>query len=450
MDLHSNPSLKKIALTSDFGTWSWDTQSDSVYFNKTYMEMLGYAHEQFPFHIATWIDLLHPDDREQILKNQRLILEDPRLGESFEDTFRMRTASGEYRWILRRGFILCRDNSGKALHVCGMHIDSKALERTLEDLSIQHDRMSFALEAANDGLWDWNPQTDEVYFSPRYIAMLGYKQEEFPPILASWVDRIHPDDLKKTVDIQREYIKSPALGDTFDCVYRFLDAKGEYRWILGRGKITKRNSSGCGVRVVGLHTDVTELRNAQEALVKLLQRDSLTQLYSRFYFDSVLNQIGPGDYPLSIVFCDLDGLKIVNDILGHADGDRMLADAASILQQALPPQGLAARLGGDEFAALLRKTAQPEAEEAVRRIQAELDRHNAQTKGLPLFLSIGAVTSEDAPVYRLLSHADKRMLENKKLQKKARRQQLLNRIEELTGQKIDFSDNRLFDPHTET
>ena len=136
MDLYNNLPLRKIILTSDFGTWSWDTQSDAVYFNKTYMEMLGYAHEQFPFHVSTWIDLLHPDDREKILENQRLILEDPSLGESFEDTFRMRAASGEYRWILRRGFILCRDASGKALHVCGMHIDNKALELSLIHISM--------------------------------------------------------------------------------------------------------------------------------------------------------------------------------------------------------------------------------------------------------------------------------------------------------------------------
>lgn len=447
MDTYEPISFDKIIPSDAFGAWSWERETNALFFNASYMRMLGYAHDSFPFHISTWINLLHPEDREKALAKQQAVLENASLGDTFEDTFRMRAATGGYLRIYSRGFVLCRDTKGKALRMCGTHLDQSVLEQTLENLSTQHDRMLFALEAANDGLWDWNPKTDEVYYSPRYIAMLGYQPQEFPPNVESWTGRIHPDDLAKTIETQREYIRSSARGDSFDCVYRFLDANGTYRWILGRGKITKRDENGRGIRVVGMHTDVTELRNAQEALVKLLHRDTLTQLYSRFYFDSTLDKITPEDYPLSIIYGDLDGLKMVNDILGHADGDKMLIDAAALLQQALPPDAVAARLGGDEFAVLLRKTTRGDAEAVLLRIEERIAKHNEHTPGVPVLLSMGIVASErGASIYKLLSRADEAMLENKKAQRGNRRRALLSYIEKAVGEKIAFHDNRLSAP----
>lgn len=444
MGNYNSLSIYKILLSYDFGVWVWENENDLLFFNKAYMDMLGYPHNQFPFHISTWIELLHPEDKEKIIVNQQHILETPNLKDVFEIKCRMCTASGAYMWVLMQCFVLCRDEQGKALRVCGTHIDLNIVDQTLENMDLEHDRMLFALEAARDGLWDWNPQTDEVYFSPRYISMLGFQPQEFPPKLKSWLDRVHPDDLTKTIETQREYIKSPARGDIFECVYRFLDANGTYRWILGRGKVTKRDKNGQGIRVVGLHTDVTELRNAQENLVKLLHQDNLTQLYSRFYFDSILSNIGEKDYPISIIFCDLDGLKMVNDLLGHSDGDQMLINAASILRQATPPNGIAARLGGDEFAIMLCNTTETETENTVKRIQEKMEKYNEMPEVLPTFMSIGiAISQYRTSIYKLLSRADEAMLNNKKIQGKSKRHILISRIEKIIGQKITFLDNRL-------
>lgn len=446
MDTYNNISWFKAILSSDFGTWVWENQSDLLFFNATYMRMLGYEPTQFPFHISTWINLVHPEDRKRTAHKQQQMLENPACGDAFEDKFRMRTASGEYLWVLGRGFVLCRDKQGKALRVCGMHIEMNTLEKNLEAMAQEHDRMLFALEAANDGLWDWNPKTNEVYFSPRYLTMLGYTPEEFPASLESWAQKIHPDDLDKTLTAQIEFTKSPAHGDMFDCVYRFMDASGSYRWILGRGKITKRDENGHAIRVVGLHTDVTDLRETQEALKQLLHQDSLTHLYSRFYFDFVLNKVCKEDYPVSIIFCDLDGLKLVNDILGHTDGDTMLINAASILCHALPPNTIAARLGGDEFAVLLHNTTKEQTEEITVRIRQGLAEYNKLSEVVPIFLSMGIVTSEHtSSVYKLLSDADKVMLKNKQSQRKYSRHILLSYMERRLGQKINFLDARVSD-----
>ena len=132
--------------------------------------------------------------------------------------------------------------------------------------SVQYDRVQFAMDAAKDGIWDWNTVTNAVYFSPRYISMLGYTEEEFPPEVDSWLKRIHPDDKEKTAVVQFQYIENPALGDVFECVYRFLAADGNYKWILGRGQVTKRDNNGRADRIVGVHTDIIELHETQDNL----------------------------------------------------------------------------------------------------------------------------------------------------------------------------------------
>lgn len=438
-------SLYKILLSSDFGIWLWEPLGDSLYFNELYTQMLGYPSDTFPYHISTWERLIHPDDRESIIREQLNVLADPTLGDTFQSRFRMRKFNGDYLWVLGRGFVLCRDANGQAVRVVGMHLDLKSMDATLEAVAVQHDRMWFALEAAQDGLWDWNPQTEDVYFSPRYFEMLGYTAGDFPSHVSSWVQRVHPDDLEATVEMQYTCIKDPSHGDMFDCVYRFLAANGQYKWILGRGKVTRRDAEGKATRLVGLHTDITELRNTQERLGQLLNTDALTGLYSRFYFDSALDRmLVAHEYPVSIIYGDIDGLKLVNDNLGHVKGDGLLVTAANILRQSLDASTIAARIGGDEFAVLLTHCAQKDAEKLVRHIQENIAKHNAATDDIPICMALGVVcTEDDMPLHRLLAQADAAMMEDKMYSRTANHQMIKDWISQQTGTTINFADPRL-------
>lgn len=438
-------SVYKQLLSSEFGIWIWEADTDVLYFNEAYMRMLGYEHCQYPFHISTWIKLIHPDDRSPTVEVQQEMLSTLSLGNSFEHRFRMLNASGEYQWILGRGFIICRDQNGKATRVSGMHLDLRTLDQTLEDTAIEHDRVRFALEAAQDGLWDWNTSTGEVYFSPRYISMLGYTQQEFPATVESWAERVHPDDLESTVQMQYNHIKNDALADLFECVYRFLAADGTYKWILGRGKVTRRDANGRGTRLVGLHTDITELRNTQERLTTLLHQDSLTQLYSRFYFDTAMEELSPEDYPVSVLFCDVNGLKLVNDNAGHPMGDQLLIGTANILRQSLPASSIIGRLGGDEFAVLLPRTRRSTAAIHMARITEACVRHNTNPAALPIFLAIGAVSAEQngIPGHKLLAQADTDMRLNKSLTHSLNLSVIRQWLEHYTGQPVSLVDRRL-------
>lgn len=437
-------SIYNVLLSSDFGIWQWEPATDAFFFNKRFMTMLGYEHSTFPFHISTWENLIHTDDRDKIVGAQRRILTAPDLGDSFEHRFRLRSASGDFLWILSRGFVICRDENGQALRVSGMHIDLRTMDNVLKEMGIQHDRMGFALETGNDGLWDWNPQEEIVYFSPSYIGMLGYTPEQFPPHVSSWSSRVHPEDLDATVKRQYEHISNPRRGDRFECVYRFLDADGDWRWILGRGKVVTRNAEGKATRIVGLHTDITDLRNVQDDLSQMLNTDNLTKLHSRFFFDCALDLLKAEDYPVSIIYADIDGLKLVNDNMGHVVGDKLLSIAADILGAGLAGNGIAARVGGDEFAILLTKCVKKEASKVLKGVYDRLNRHNAQPGVIPVFMATGMISAEtEMPRHKLLALADSAMLRDKAERRLERHEIIKQWIKQQIATPVSFEDSRL-------
>ena len=155
--------------------------------------------------------------------------------------------------------------------------------------------------------------------------MLGYTAEQFPGRLETWKEKIHPDDLKKIVEPQRKLADSPKYGDTFECTYRLKRLDGSYAWILGRGYVTHRDAKGRATRIVGLHTNITASQADRDYFEKLAQNDALTGLHSRTYFDIKLANIeNKGIRPLCVISCDVNGLKLANDYMGHLVGDKLL------------------------------------------------------------------------------------------------------------------------------
>lgn len=407
-------SFSNTLLNQDQGIWIWEPLTEALYFNKIYMEMLGYSTHSFPRHISTWAKLIHPDQSETVTQSQMRFILSPEHGDQFSNRFQLRTASGDYKWILGKGSVLTRDEKGHAVRVVGSHLDLVALDATLQYHLLQSDRLRFAMEAAKDGLWDWNTETNEVYYSPRYISMMGFNPEDFPPTIDSWISHVYPDDLDSTVYKQFQHISSPALGNEFECTYRFRAADGTYKWMLGRGAVTRRNAQGRATRIVGLHTDITELRNTQENLANMVNRDTLTQVCSRFYFDSAIQRLNSEQLPISLVYCDIDGLKLINDYLGHAQGDLLLKKAAQILQQHVRTNDIVARLGGDEFAILLIGCLEINARKVLSQIHSACEQHNQNPNQVPLFLSLGLVSTEaNTPIHKLVTRADEDMLINK-------------------------------------
>ncbi|MCC5647162.1 PAS domain S-box protein [Nostoc sp. CHAB 5824] len=141
--------------------------------------------------------------------------------------------------------------------------------RTEEVLRESEQRWQLALRGNNDGIWDWNVKTNEVFFSARWKEMLGYEDQEISNYLDECLTLVHPDDLgwvRQTV--QDHFAQKTPFYNT---EYRILCKDGTYKWILDRGQALW-DEDGNVVRMVGSHTDITGRKQAEETLSSLLNQ----------------------------------------------------------------------------------------------------------------------------------------------------------------------------------
>lgn len=127
------------------------------------------------------------------------------------------------------------------------------------------ERLEYAVNGTKDGLWDWDLQSNEVYFSPRWKEMLGYTDDELPNILETWEKNVHPDDLEKALEAVALSHEKP--GQLYENVHRVRHKDGTWVWILDRGQ-TLFDAEGKAIRMVGFHTDITKQKELEQELLE--------------------------------------------------------------------------------------------------------------------------------------------------------------------------------------
>lgn len=142
-------------------------------------------------------------------------------------------------------------------------MDLTAWRQSEEALRVSRERYELAVQGSNDGIWDWNLVTNEVYISARYKGILGYGDDEFQPSLAIFLDLLHPEDTALVESAIQEYLdgRSPSYHPE----YRVRHKDGSYRWVLSRGAAL-RDADGNPYRMAGSITDITERKGGEELL----------------------------------------------------------------------------------------------------------------------------------------------------------------------------------------
>ncbi|MGC9397041.1 MAG: GAF domain-containing protein [Anaerolineae bacterium] len=125
-------------------------------------------------------------------------------------------------------------------------------------------RWQFALESAGDGVWDWNMQTNQIYYSRQWKTMLGYAPHEISDTLDEWLNRIHPEDAAGCQRDLDAYLG--AETPVYRNEHRLLCKDGTYKWILDQGKVIQWTDDGKPLRMIGTHHDIDERKRAEEAL----------------------------------------------------------------------------------------------------------------------------------------------------------------------------------------
>jgi diguanylate cyclase (GGDEF)-like protein/PAS domain S-box-containing protein len=230
--------------------------------------------------------------------------------------------------------------------------------QAMHDLAISEERYALAACAVNDGIWDWDLETDSVYFSPRWHALLGLSEGPNLPdagVPETWFDRVHEDDLPGL----RLAIEAHLSGRTslLQSKHRIRHADGTWRWVLTRG-MAVRNGAGEPTRMAGSLSDITISRRTERQLQHDALHDTLTGLPNRALFmdrveRAMMSHHRDPSSGCAVLFLDIDRFKLVNDTFSHTIGDWLLIALAARIVSEIEPEDTVARMAGDEFTLLL-------------------------------------------------------------------------------------------------
>jgi diguanylate cyclase (GGDEF)-like protein/PAS domain S-box-containing protein len=308
-----------------------------------------------------------------------------------------------------------------------VHRDVQNLRRAAEEVAASEQHYRLLTEHTSDLVRLLDAETGRAtYVSPSVERLLGYSPAEFLALPA--LSLIHADDMPAIQRFLRE-IKVPVALDGLD-TYRLRNKAGDYRWFEARW-VARQDERGA---VVELHTvarDVTERKLAEEQLrvqaselQRLTFKDELTGLYNRRGFlkmaEQSFEQAEREGRPAALAFVDLNGMKRINDELGHDMGDAALCDAASVLLAAHGDADVIARLGGDEFVVFALDVAARDLDRLRRKLRELSDEQVARhARPYRLSMSVGAafMPGTAASIAQLLDEADAAMY----AQKNARR-----------------------------
>jgi diguanylate cyclase (GGDEF)-like protein/PAS domain S-box-containing protein len=389
--LESEQRFKAFMDNSPTVAWIKDEQGRYVYVNAPYEMTFNVRHGDLVG--TTGPEPWTGDTAKQLAENDRAVLDSGKPRQLYE------TLSGpdkvkQHWWLLQFPV----DAGPGQRFVGGMAVDITERKQAEEALRASEERYALAAQSVNDGLWDWNLKSNEVYYSERWKAMLGCEGEDIGNTPFEWFRRVHPDDLAQVQALLQDHLEGRT--PTFESEHRMRHKDRGYRWVLSRG-LAVRNGSGRAYRMVGAQSDTTQRKLAEEQLIHDALHDALTGLPNRTLFvDRLSHRIKHSrrekDRLFGVLFLDLDRFKLVNDSMGHSAGDQLLVETSRRLEQAVRPGDTVARLGGDEFAVLLEDVTEPgDAVKVAERIQSSLKNPiKLETQEVVSTASIGIAMSQ--------------------------------------------------------
>jgi PAS domain S-box-containing protein len=234
--------------------------------NPSCTETLGYSEAEIiskPF-----IEFIHPDDRQATLDEMAKQMQSA-FYLAFENRYICR--DGSVKWLSWRT-IYNKDEE----NIYATARDITERKNGQEALRESENRLRFALEGTNDGLWDVQVKTGEMYLSPRGCEILGYRADEIYELVRVWSDLVHPDDLPLTNERLQAHIEGRA--PIFEVEQRLSTKSGDWKWVLTRGKVVARAPDGTPLRITGTNTDLTEQKKLEAQLRQSQKMEAVGQL----------------------------------------------------------------------------------------------------------------------------------------------------------------------------
>ncbi len=411
----------RLLETIDGVVWEAELGVGNTFLSPQVERLFGYTVEEWRSHPSFWRGHVHPDDLAAAL-----VVDDAAYNAThsyaYEMSYRLIAKSGKVVWVRD----LCRVvvDKERPNRMIGLMIDVTQQKGTELELVQSDDRYSLATRGSNDGIWDWNLQTDVLHVSQRFREIVGLSDtgnlhDDGWHFLQQLID---PDDHERVQMAYRRHLSGDRPNFSVD--FRAYHGLGRLVWVNWRG--IAQFEDGIAVRMAGSLSDLAERGSSYDALTNLpgrpLFRDRLEHAIavhqdSASKGDDALTQ---GDTTMfAVLLLDLNQFKAVNDTLGHHVGDQLLQQVARRLESCVRAVDLVARMSGDEFNVLLESVDHAGATDRARQIAAALAApYQIGTHSVTCGASIGVVSSQagfattddylraaDAAMYQAKNHS---------------------------------------------
>jgi PAS domain S-box-containing protein len=270
----SEDRFRRVFNSSVIGMLFADFQGHIIDANDRFLEMVGYTREDFQTGAIDWLAMTPPEYIEQDYASMEYLLKHRQIA-PWEKEYYRKDGS---RVSILIGAALLQDTNNETICVILDISDRKNAEAVLR---ASDQRWQFALESVGDGIWDWNIQTNEVFFSQPWKALLGYADDEIENKFESWENLAHPDDITQSYEDINKCLNRETLF--YENEHRLRCKDGSYKWILARGKVFEWDVNGHALRMMGTHTDLS-VRKQAEAQLKHINEELLrtTKLKDEF------------------------------------------------------------------------------------------------------------------------------------------------------------------------
>jgi PAS domain S-box-containing protein len=284
--------LKRVLHAVNVGIWEWDVVNDVLHADEFMYSLYGIRERSVLDSFASWIVVVHPDDREKMV---RLVQTSEQDGSNFLETrFRITTDAGEVRHIMSKGEIV-RAEDGRVVRMRGVNVDITAEERLLEKLRC-------VLDAGSIGIWEWDVLANEIEWDESMYRLYGKHEGTSTGVYADWLNSLHPDDRTLMHERTQMLLEDPK-ADSLEIRFRVVMQGMPVRHVLGKADI-QRDASGRALRMLGVNIDVTR---EEELLAEIQQnRDELKQ-----FFDNMHEGVIIDDSHAIVIECNPAAAKIL-------------------------------------------------------------------------------------------------------------------------------------------
>ena len=352
--------VREAQLIGRLGSWEVDIPSGLVTWSDALFELRGVDKKTFNGDFSAATSMVHPEDRQRV----RAAIEDAtRTGQQTVIRYRAsRVDDQSVRWFDARFKGLYQQ--GEMVTLAGTVVDV-----TEDVLAEEKIRSAYALQqaiitASPDITFLYDIASEGTVWSSRPLwEYLGYPPAGDSSAEVTWAGLV-PELDRPTVSAAWRAASLADDNDVISANFRLLDASGNLRWFSCRTIALNRSDDGGVAQVVGVLRDITEAKAVEQRLQHLALHDDLTGLANRALLidriqGSLLRSARDGR-EVSVLYCDLDGFKRVNDTAGHAAGDAVLMETARRLESVLREGDTVARVGGDEFVLVVEPWNRPE------------------------------------------------------------------------------------------